>query len=183
MTVRAPGSVSAGLLGVLSAVALGCGSDSALLSQADAADLKSTLEQIRDDVDARDCSAARANLRELRAEVGNLPGTVDRQLRVRLREEIVEKLDPAVADECDKPKTEALPTVTTPAPTGPTGPATTDEEPTTPTQETETTPPSTIPTETSPPPEEPVVPPPVEDAPKDPTKQPGGFGEDSGGDG
>ncbi|MDQ3632807.1 MAG: hypothetical protein M3417_16355 [Actinomycetota bacterium] len=180
--MRAHGAATAGLLGVLSAVALGCGSDTTLLGQVDAAGLKDTLEQVRSAVDARDCSLADARLRELRSDVGNLPGTVDRELRVRLREEVVDKLAPAVEDECDSPKTEAQPTVTEEVPTAP---APTEPEPTTPppTEETETTPPPTLPTETTPPDDSPVPPPVPGPVPEDPTRDPGGFGEDSGGDG
>ena len=185
MTVRAPGAVGAGLLGVLSAVALGCGSDSALLGQPDAAGLKDSLEQVRSAVDARDCSLADARLKELRSDVGNLPGTVDRELRVRLREEIVGKLVPAVEDECDNPKSEAQPTVTTRAPTGPTGPATPDPEPST--ETTETTPPSTVTTETDespvPPPDEGGATTPAPDPPQEDSTESGGFGEDSQGGG
>jgi len=177
---RAPGPVAAGLLGALSAVALGCGSDSALLRQAEAAGLKDTLEQVRSAVDARDCSAATARLRELRSDVGNLPGSVDRGLRVRLREEIVGKLGPAVREECDAAKTETQPTVTESAPTGPTAPVAPEPEPEPepqPTATSETTPPPP-PTETTPPlPEDPGPTPPGPDAaPEDPTRDPGGFG-------
>jgi len=182
--VRAVGSVTAGLLGVLSAVAVGCGgSDSALLGDADAAGLKDTLTQVRSAVDDRDCSVASARLRELRSDVGNLPGSVDRRLRVRLRQEIVYKLAPAVEDECDAPRTDTLPTTTERAPTGPTGPVT--PEPTETTDTTETTAPPEDTTETTPPP--PVDPgtttPGPEPAPDDPTRDPGGFGDSSGGDG
>ncbi len=181
MTVRAVGSVTAGLLGVLSAVAVGCGggSDSALLGDADAAGLKDTLVQVRSAVDAGDCSVASARLRELRSDVGNLPGRVDRELRVRLRQEIVNKLVPAVEDECDAPKTETLDTTTEPAPTGPTGPVA--PEPTETTQPTETTetPAPEDTTETTTPPVDPGT-----TAPKpptaDPTRDPGGFGDGSG---
>jgi hypothetical protein len=184
--VRAVGSVTAGLLGVLSAVAVGCGgSDSALLSQTDAAGLKDTLQQLRSAVDARDCSAATARLRELRSQRGNLPGTVDRELRVRLREEITNKLAPAVEAECDAPETVTQPTTTEPAPTGPTGPVA--PEPTEPTQTTETTetsPPDDT-TETTPtPPVDPgTTTPGSEPKPVDPTRDPGGFGDGTGEDG
>lgn len=183
MIVSPRAAVTAGVLGVLSAVAVGCGSDSALLRQDDAAGLKDTLEQVRSAVDDRDCSLADARLTELRSDVGNLPGTVDRRLRVRLREEIVDKLAPAIEEECDSPRTEAQPTVTTEAPTGPTGPPPTEPEPTTP-PPTETTPPPTEPTQTTPPPADPEAPPLVPDPdPQDPTRDPGGFGEDSKGPG
>ena len=170
MTVRA---VAAGLLGAIGLVGTGCGGDSSkLLRDADAAGLKSTLEEVRQAVDERQPSVCTARLRELRSQVGNLPSTVDRELRVRLREEIVDKLTPAVQDECDDPKTETQPTVTEPAPTGPTGPATEDPPPET--ETTETTPP---PTETQPPvTPDPDTTTPTEPPPVDPTRDPGGFG-------
>lgn len=162
-------------LAVLSALALGCGSDSALLRQADAAGLKDTLGQVRSAVDARDCSVAAARLKELRSDVGNLGPPVDRELRVRLREEIVTKLAPAVEDECDTPKTETQPTVTSQAPTGPTEPA--PPEPTV--TETTTTPPPTGTVETTPPPSvEPSTPTPAPGPPSEiPPPDPGGFGD------
>ena len=183
MIVRA---ATASLLGVLSAVAVGCGNEPALLGASDAAGLKDTLSQVRSAVDGRDCSLARARLRELRSEVGNLPGSVNRELRVSLRQEIVTKLAPAVRDECDAPKTENVPTTTEPAPTGPTGPA--DPKPTEPTVTTETTeepPPPEDTTETTPaPPVDPgTTTPGPQPVPQDPTRDPGGFGDSRGGDG
>ena len=181
--MRGVGSLTAGLLGVAGAVAVGCGgSDSALLGDADAAGLKDTLTEVRSAVDDGDCSLADARLLELRSDVGNLPGSVDRELRVRLRQEIVNKLTPAVEDECDDPKTEKLPTTTEPAPTGPTGPVV-PEPPTEPTETTETTetpPPETTTETTTPVDPETTAPQPP---PEDPTRDPGGFGDSSGDDG
>lgn len=174
---------SAGLLGVLSAVAVGCGSESRLLSQTDAAGLKDTLQQVRSAVDAGDCSLARARLRELLSQRGNLPGSVDRRLRVNLREEIVGKLTPAVENECDAPKTEKVPTTTEPAPagpTGPTGPTVREPTPTPSTQSTKTTTPPTDTTRTTPtPPVDPGTSDP-QPPPSDPTRDPGGFGDGNG---
>jgi len=177
--MRGVGSLTAGLLGVAGAVAVGCGgSDSALLGDADAAGLKDTLTQVRSAVDGGDCSAASARLLELRSDVGNLPGSVDRELRVRLRQEIVNKLTPAVEDECDDPKTETLPTTTEPAPTGPTGPVA--PEPTETTETTETPPPEDTTETTTPVDPDTTAPQPP---PEDPTRDPGGFGDGSGNDG
>lgn len=179
MTVRAAGPA---LVALLAALAVGCGSDSALLRDTEASGLKDTLQQVRSAVDARDCAAASARLRELRSDVGNLPGSVDRRLRVRLREEIVDKLAPAVAKECDDAKTETLKTTTTPAPTGPTGPApepTPEPEPEP--EPTQSTPPPTVPPETTPvDPLDPDAPPPDEDQPEVPVPDPGGFQEEGG---
>lgn len=180
MTVRPVGSLTAGLLGVVGAFAIGCGNDSTLLSDTQAAGLKDTLEQVRGAVDARDCLAANARLKELKGDVGNLPGTVDRELRVRLREEINGKLAPRVEDECNDDKTETVPTTTTPAPTGPTGSTAPEPDET---GTTETTPPPDTGTTGTVPPPAPEVPdttpaPGVPDpgAPEDS----GGFGDESG---
>lgn len=176
------GWILGGLLSAISAVAVGCGSSggSTLLREADAAGLKDTLGQVRAAVDAGDCSKAGARLTELRSDVGNLPGSVDRELRRRLREEIVGKLKPAVERECDAPKTEALPTVTTEAPAGPTEPA--PSKPTV--TKTTTTPPPTDtaePTVTIPPPSD-TTPPPTDTTPTPevPKADPGGFGANGG---
>lgn len=182
MRMRPVGSLTAGLLGVLSAVALGCGDDSTLLSAADAAGLKDTLEQVRGAVDERNCAAATARLSELRSDVVNLDGSVDRQLRVRLREEVDGTLKTAVEEQCDSPRTETVPTTTTPAPTGPTGPTEEEPPPTESTDSAEEPPPPAETTETIPAPTapEPSVPAP---APDDPSQDPGGFGEDGDGEG
>lgn len=169
MTVSLARSILAGLL---SALVLGCGGNgSKLLSATDAAGLKDTLGQVRSAVSARDCQAATARLRELRSDVSNLDGSVDRRLRIRLREEIVGKLAPAVASECDDSKTETVPTTTTPAPTTPTEPTTPEPTPSTPS--TETTPPPEPPADTVPvPPAETT--PPTTPAPAAPAPDPGG---------
>ena len=170
MTVRAARRLTAGLVGVLSAAALGCGSDSQLLRDAQSAGLKDALEEVRSAVEGRDCDRARDGIKRLRAEIGALGGDVDRGLRQRLREDVVTKLAPAVDEECDDPLTETIPTTTTEAPTGPTGPVTPEPAPTPePTPEPE---PTT--TETVPPPVEPPVEPAPETPPADGS---GGFGE------
>lgn len=155
MTMRLLPALCAAVLGVLSALAVGCGGSGArLLAGTDASALKGSLAQVQDAVDARDCATASSELKQLRARVGALPGTVDRGLRQRLRQEINGKLAPQVLDECNDDKTVTQGTVTEPAPTGPTGPATTESTPppvpstttTTPAQSTATT------TTTTPPP-------------------------------
>lgn len=174
--------VGAGLLGGLCAVALGCGSSGAsLLGSEQASGLKDTLAEVRAAVDERSCSKASARLTQLKSEVGNLGGQVDRELRVRLREEINDKLGPAVTKECDDPVTETTPTVTETTPTGPTGPTETgtDTTPTTPTTDTDTTPPQTDTSETIP--ETPTIPDPTTDTTPtvpDPTQDPGGISPD-----
>ncbi len=166
----------AGLLVAICALAAGCGAGSSkLLDGTQAAGLKDNLEQVRSAVDARDCSAAAARLLELRSGVGNLPGTVDRQLRVRLREEIVGKLAPAVKEQCDDSKTEATPTVTEPAPTAPVEPSTPEPAPTTST--------TTPPTETTPPPTDTSTTPPVPGAPDPVVPDPAPVNPDGDGNG
>ena len=129
---------------------------------------------MRSAVDARDCDAATARLRELRSSVSDLDGSVDRRLRVRLGDEIDGKLAPAVQQECDDPRTEAVPTTTTETPTEPTEP---EPEPT---PSTETEPPPETPTDTVPVPPTETAPPPEEPAPEAPVPDPGGFGEGAG---
>lgn len=153
MTMRPIPALCAAVLGVLCALALGCGdSGKRLLAGTDASGLKGSLAQVRSAVDARDCSRASQALRQLRGEVGALPGTVDRGLRQRLRQEINDKLVPQVQNECGATKQETQPTVTEQAPTGPTGPATTEAAPVTPVPSTTTTTPpaSTAPPATTP---------------------------------
>lgn len=180
MTARIAAWVAAAALGALSALAVGCGSSSALLPADEAASLKDSLQLVRAAVDDRNCSAARSRLTNLRSKVGNLEPPVDRKLRVRLREEINGKLAPAVDAECAATKTEAVPTVATPAaPTGPSGPTETEPDP--PTQSTgttETTPPPTGTTETT---ETTPVPPVPEPLPPDPGTEDPGTGEGTGG--
>ncbi len=171
--------VGAGLLGALCAVALGCGSSSSsLLESSQAAGLKDTLGEVRSAVDGRNCGRASARLRQLRSEVGDLGGGVDRELRQRLREEINDKLAPAVTKECDDSLQETIETTTTPAPTGPTGPVETEPAPEETTETEETPPPGTteeIPTPDLPETETGTVPTPTV---PDPTDDPGGISPD-----
>jgi cell division septation protein DedD len=139
----------AGLLGVLCAVALGCGqSSSKLLSATDAQSLKQTLGQVREAVDAGDCATTTARLRRLKGLVGRLPGSVDRGLRQNLREEIDGKLAVQARAECAQSKTTTTPTITSVTPTTPTTTAPTTSTQTTPTA-TDTTPTDTTPTDTT----------------------------------
>lgn len=151
----------------------GCGDSGAnLLSSADAGSLKDTLGEVRQAVDDRDVAACRARIRQLRGEIGNLPGTVDRELRQRLREEVVTKLEPEVTKECAAPKTEQLPTVTSPTPTVPSVPATTTQAPPTPT----TTAPPTDTTGTVPDTTSTAIPPTATAAPEEPVEPDDGTG-------
>ncbi len=169
----------AALLVVLAAALAGCGgNDSRLLPSTEADALKDTLESIRQAVSDRDVSACAARVRELRGEIGNLGPPIDRELRQRLRQEVVEQLAPRVEQQCDDPKTERIPTTTTPAPTGPTGPATTTEsEPTDPAEPppAPTATSETVPTPTVEP--DPTVPPLTETTPA-PEPDTGGFSDE-----
>ena len=159
------------LLGVACAVAIGCGEESRLLRQADAAGLKSELQQVRDAVDARDCDAAGNALQTLQRRVRTLRPPVARDLRRQLRVEIDEKLAPAVTTDCAADRTETLQTTTEVTPPPTTEPETTPA-PTTPPTGTDTT----VPPPTEPPATEPTTPPVETIPPADPGVDPGGFG-------
>lgn len=177
MITRASAGASALVLGVLCALALGCGSSGGtskeLLGTAEAAGLKSELDAVRQAADDRDAGACLSTLRALQSKVANLPDARTK-VRTRLQEEIERKLAPQVKSECEKSKTETLETQT-------------QEVPAEPVQPTETTPPPP-PTETTsevPPPEPPTPEPdpgtdPGGASPPDPgagsDADPGGFG-------
>ena len=146
------------LLGALSAFAVACGQESeGLISSNRAADLQDHLDALDRQVAAGRCDAVRDRLSALRRDVNDLPGTVDRDLRVRLREG-VETLERQAPEEC-RMGSETTTTETEPetVPTETLPPETTPPETTPP----ETTPPETTPQETTPvePPAEPEVPP------------------------
>jgi outer membrane biosynthesis protein TonB len=152
MTVRPPlhALLVALLLGALCAFAVACGEErSGLISAERAAKLQDDLDKIDEYVAAGRCEAAEANLQALRRKVNDLPGTVDRDLRERLREG-VQHLEQQVPEECDlgtettETQPETVPQETTPE-TTPTETTPTETAP------TETTPPETAPTETTPP--------------------------------
>lgn len=172
MIARAAAGLSAVVLGVLSALALGCGSSGSsteLLRTAEAAGLQTELDAVRQAVDDRDVGACLSTLQALQSKVANLPDA-RAKIRTRLQEEIEGTLAPKVKTECEEPKTETLETTTEPVPTEP------DET-------TETTPPPPPPETTSevPPPTTPPVPDPGPDpggaTPTDPGADPGGFGQ------
>ncbi len=167
----------AAALVLVAAFAAGCGSggSSRLLRDSEAAGLKQTLDQVRSAVAARNVGACAARVRQLRAEISNLPDRVDRRLRARLRDEVAGKLAPQVTRECDDPLVETQPTVTTPAPTGPSGPTAPpeDQDDQTQTQTTPSVPSATVPTPSVPEDTTPTL-------PSDPGDGSGGFGDDDG---
>jgi len=124
--------------------------------------IKERLDQVGEDVASQRCEALQGHLAGLRREITDLPGSVDRDLRRRLREGL-EILETRAPQECSigtdttetEPETvpETVPTETIP----PTVPPETTPTETTPPQTTppETTPPETTPPETTPPETEP----------------------------
>ena len=159
MTVRPrlPVLVIALLLGALSAFAVACGEErEGLISAERATELQDHLDAIDQQIVAGQCDAVDGRLAALRRDINDLPGTVDRDLRISLREGL-ETLERQAPEECDigtetttteTDTTETLPPETVPTETVP--PETTPPETTPP----ETTPPETTPPETTPPPEE-----------------------------
>jgi hypothetical protein len=146
------------LLGALSSFALACGEErEGLISSGRAADLQEHLDAIDRQVSAGQCDAVDGRLAALRRDINDLPGTVDRELRQRLREGL-ETLERQAPEECEiGSETTTTETNTTPetVPTETLPPETVPPETTPP----ETTPPETIPPETTPPETTPVEPP------------------------
>jgi hypothetical protein len=149
------------LLGALCSFALACGQDEeGLITSERAAEMQDHLDAIDRQVAAGQCDAVDGRLAALRREIDDLPGTVDRDLRRRLREGL-ETLERQAPEECaggtktTTETTETVPPETTPTETVP--PETTPAE----TVPPETTPPETTPPETTPvePPPEPELPP------------------------
>lgn len=168
MTVRRlPAVLLALCLGALCSFALACGQDrEGLIASSRAQELQDNLDKIDEYVAAGRCDAVAANLEALRRRVNDLPGSVDRQLRQRLRTG-VDRLETQAPEDCaaSKPQTTTTTTDTTPA---------------------ETIPPDTTPVETVPPPTTPAVttpstttpPPTTPPAATTPTTTPGASGGD-----
>jgi hypothetical protein len=158
MTVRRlPALLLALCLGASSSFALACGEDrEGLITSTRASDLQASLDKIDEYVAAGRCDAVDANIAALRRDINDLPGTVDRDLRRRLREGL-ERLESQAPEECEA------------------GTKTTETEPET-TPETvppetippETVPPETAPTETTPPTTPPQTAPPATTPPATP---------------
>ena len=141
----------AGLLGVVAAVLVSCGSSSAkLIPAADAGPLQSDFEAVAQESEAGNgnCSATEAAIAKTEQDFGALPATIDAGLRATLRQGIANLREHALAL-CAQPLAQTSATSSTPKTTGtrttPTTPTTT---PTTPT--TTPTAPTTTPTTPSP---------------------------------
>jgi hypothetical protein len=140
------------LLGVAVALAIGCADRSKLIAPSDATGLKAQLAQIKADVDAGNCTGLAAKLQRVHDDATQLPSGIDRRLRRRINEG-VKALQNTAPRDCDAAA--AAQTVTQPTETQPTETQTQTTE--TQTQTTETQPPATTPT--TPTTTEPVPPP------------------------
>jgi hypothetical protein len=155
------------LLGALCAFAVACGQErQGLISANRAADLQKTLDRIDSDVASGSCSALTDHLQALRRDVDDLPGTVDRDLRQRLREGL-QNLERRAPDECGATThtTETTPE-TLPETVPQTVPQTTTQ--TTPETTPQTTPETTPQTTPEAPPQTEPAPVPTEPAPAEP---------------
>lgn len=163
----------AAVLGVGAALLAACGSGpTGGIPAANAGDLKSQIEDVRQAVEDNRCSDVPGQLRQVDEGIDDLPPSVDEQLVTNLRDG-ADKLRTLAADECrDAPQetteTETTPTETTETVTAPTETETAPTE----TTETETTPTDTTPQETTPQPAPPPEPAPA--PPPPPAGTPGG---------
>ena len=162
--------VLAGVLGLLSALAVGCGGSSKLLATSDAQELKAALTGVQQAVDGGNCVDTGKELTRVHRLVGALPGTVDRGLRQNLRQEVDGTLAPRARFECKQAVTTTIPTITSTPPVGPTQSA----PPATSTATTATTPPPPETTSTATP--APTTSTPTATTPSTPTDGTGGFG-------
>ena len=155
------------LLAVLAALFVaGCGEDDKPTIPAENADrLVDLLRQARVQAGDQDrCDKLEDLVVQIRAEVEQLPGSVDRDTRRSLRTG-VGNLEDLAREECENVETTETETETTPTTETETEPPPTEEEP----------PP---PTETEPPPTEEEPPPPTEPLP--PEEEPGNGGSEPG---
>jgi outer membrane biosynthesis protein TonB len=170
----------AALLGAGAALLAACGAGTeAGIPQANASDLKSQIEDVRQAVDDGRCSDVPGQLRQVDEGIDDLPPSTDDQLVSNLRDG-ADKLLSVSREECSDAKTEtttteepATETATTEAP-----PTETQTE-TSPAQTTTTPATTTAPTETTPEPPPPPEPePPAQpQPPPPPTGTPGGGTE------
>ena len=146
----------------------GCGSeDKPTIPRAEADRLVDLLRQARVQAGDQDrCDKLADLVREIRAEVDGLPGSVDRDTRRSLRDG-VSRLEDSSREECEEAE-EKTDTETTPTTETETAPPHTETEAPPPPTETETAPPP--PTETEPPP------PPPEELPEEEGELPGNGG-------
>jgi hypothetical protein len=120
-------------LAAFAVLAAGCGSDSGdgkLLSQRQASELRGTLTQVEQDVDAKNCTGAEQQVAGLRDQIDSIR-QLDPDLRRALRAS-TRRLETLVSQDC---QTTPAPEVETPAPTpdegttGTTGPAEKQKKP------------------------------------------------------
>ena len=159
---RLPVVLLALVLGALSAFAVACGEErEGLIASSRASDLQESLDNIEGLVSEGRCAGAlEDNLDSLRSKVNDLPGSVDADLRARLRDG-VDHLEGQAPEECREERTKTQPE-TTPETIPETVPPETIPEETTP---PETTPPETTPEEPQPPQTTPQPEPPPEEQP------------------
>jgi hypothetical protein len=129
------------LLGVLAALAVGCGSRSNLIPSGDATNLKAQLAQIKQDVAAGNCGGLETAIRRVHDDAAALPSQVDKRLRSRINDGI-QALENTAGTDCRAAKAAQTQTQTQ---TTETTPTVTQTQPT----ETTTTPTTTQPTETT----------------------------------
>ena len=161
MTVRRLSAVLLALcLGALSAFAVACGEErEGLITASRGSDIQDALDRIESDVSQGDCGQVLDDhLASLRREIEDLPGSVDRGLRQRLREGL-EELETQAPTDCEGSDTTETEPETTPETVPETIPETVPEVP------QETVPPETTPPETTPPPPETPTPAPEEPLP------------------
>jgi hypothetical protein len=147
------------LLGVLAALAVGCGSRSNLIPGGDATNLKAQLAQIKQDVEAGSCDGLEDRIRRVHDDAVALPSKVDKRLRSRINDGI-QALENTAGTDCRAAKaaqtqtqtqtTETVPTDTQTQPTETTTTPTTPQPTTTEPPATTTEPPTTVTTPTTP---------------------------------
>jgi hypothetical protein len=135
------------LCGVLAALAVGCGDRSNLIPQSRADDLTQQLADIKAAVDQGECAGITQKVRSFRSGATSLSSSVDKDLRVRLRQG-ADALLAHAADDCATNAAGQTQTQTTDTTTTDTSTETTPAETTT-TTETTTVPPDTTTTETT----------------------------------
>lgn len=152
MTMRPLPYVCALVLGVVAALAVGCGSRANLIPAGNAGDIKAKIALVQQAVAAGECGGAAKAVSQARSAVQNLPSGVDPRLQTRLLSGL-DRLSTQSGKECaQQPSTTTQETVPTTATTAPPETTSTDTTPTqtdtTPTDTTPTTP--TTPTTTDP---------------------------------
>ena len=84
-SLRPLGPICTLLTGAGCSFALGCGGDDGLIAAKNASEINRHLDELRSAVDSGQCTAAAAAIRQVQADVQNLPGSVDASLRRQIR--------------------------------------------------------------------------------------------------